>query len=517
VSLSIDEGYYHAPERLISDSHKGLSVQEAVLIRASMALGDLHETAELADHLLDLVLQAVPGAERAALVLHDRTGEERIRIRRPGNQGASAKEELSRTVVQRVLNDRVALVIEDLEPDDGLPKSLLSQDIKTFVGVPLLDLSSRAFGLLYLDSTSQPAEATRSQLEFLTAYAGLCASGLLNVMQFERLEAERQRLHNIEISSEIVGESDAMIEVKDLIERVAARDVTVLLLGESGTGKEVAAKAIHRGSDRSGQPFVAINCAALPESLLESELFGYEKGAFSGANRQKKGRIEAAENGTLFLDEIGEMSPGLQAKLLRVLEERTFERVGGNRTIPVDIRVLAATHRDLPAEIAAGTFREDLYYRLNVVSITMPPLRDRDADIMLLADHLRARLAARTGQTVAGFTNLARQALEAYRWPGNVRELSNAIERSLVLCDGDHIDVHDLPKELGEQPALSHPGGSYQEQLNETKKRLIIDAILASDGVYTEAAKRLDLHPNYLHRLIRNLELKEEIEKRIAL
>ena len=516
LELSIDEGFYHSPERFLERQAPSLATAvppEAVLLRVSQAIGTLKSTETLVERLLELALEAAPHAERAALLFYDRTGDEQIRVQRRGEPRPSGGEPLSRTVVDRVLGERVALVIEDVVSVDGdLPQSLLAHEVATLVGVPLLDLQDRAMGLLYLDATSQGHANERGQLEFLTAFAGLASAALSNLMQLERLNQERQRLQEQQLATTMIGESKAMKSIYSMLERVAASDTTVLLLGESGTGKEVAAQTLHRSSNRSDRPFVAINCAALPENLLESELFGHEKGAFTSADQRKIGRIEDANTGTLFLDEISEMSPALQAKFLRVLEERSFERVGGSRTIAVDVRVIAATNRDLKEAIEEGTFREDLYYRLNVVPITLPPLRERGGDVMLLADHYRDLFASQLGRTVNGFSKEARQRLEHWNWPGNVRELRNAIERAVVLCESDRIEVHDLPEEFGQTKASQRQRGSYQDVLLETKRQLIRDAVLETKGHYADAARALDLHPNYLHRLIRNLELKEEIE-----
>jgi transcriptional regulator with PAS, ATPase and Fis domain len=305
-----------------------------------------------------------------------------------------------------------------------------------------------------------------------------------------------------------------MARVTAMITRVAPADSTVLLLGESGTGKELAARAIHRASGRRDRPFVAINCATLTETLLESELFGHEKGAFTGAVARKTGKLEVADTGTLFLDEVGELPAPLQAKLLRVLQERELERVGGTRPIRVDLRVIAATNRDLEAAIRVGTFREDLFYRLNVISLHLPPLRDRTGDLPLLAAHFAAHHAARLKRPAPAFAPEARRLIERYRWPGNVRELSNAVERALVLGTGDVVHPEDLPETLLESPGAARdlPAGSYQEVLRETKKRLILDALRDAGGVVTEAAKTLDLHPNYLHRLIANLDLRPHLD-----
>jgi Nif-specific regulatory protein len=285
-----------------------------------------------------------------------------------------------------------------------------------------------------------------------------------------------------------------------------------LIRGESGTGKELVARAIHRNSKRAGRAFVAINCAALTETLLESELFGHERGAFTGAIAQKKGKIEIADGGTLFLDEIGELALQLQAKLLRILQQREFERVGGTRPIKVDIRLIAATNRDLDEAIKAGQFRVDLYYRLNVVSITLPTLRERREDIPLLASYFVQKYSAEANRPVAGISKEAHALLKKYDWPGNVRELENALERAVVLGSSDHIRPEDLPEALVETNPPSNTGIlGYHEAVNSVKRQVILRALEQADGSFTEAAKLLDLHPNYLHRLVRNMELRKNL------
>jgi Nif-specific regulatory protein len=312
----------------------------------------------------------------------------------------------------------------------------------------------------------------------------------------------------------MVGESVRMREVYQLIERVALTDSTVLILGESGTGKELAARAIHRNSPRRDQPFVGINCAALTETLLESELFGYERGAFTGAIAQKPGQLEMANGGTLFLDEVGELSPALQAKLLRVLQERDFMRVGGTRSIPLNIRVISATNKDLQKLVQEGTFRQDLYYRFNVVSLTMPPLRDHKEDLPLLAGYFAAKYAGRCKRRVQGISSEARALLMQYDWPGNIRELENAIERAVVLGSSELILAEDFPETLIEAVSPSSVReSSYHNAVRQLKKQLILKAVEESGGSFTEAAKLLDVHPNYLHRLIRNLDLRLALKK----
>jgi two-component system response regulator HydG len=304
--------------------------------------------------------------------------------------------------------------------------------------------------------------------------------------------------------AEIVGETPAMRAVFASIEKVAPTDASVYIHGESGTGKELVARAIHARSKRASGPFVKVNCGALTETLLESELFGHEKGAFTGAVKRKLGRFELADKGTIFLDEIGDVTPGLQLKLLRVLQERDFERVGGEETIKVDVRVLSATHRDIKAEVAAGRFREDLFYRLHVVPCFVPPLRERKEDIPRLCAHFIAKLAPRTNAGVRGLTEAALARLCTYNWPGNVRELENVIEQALVFAEGDAIEVGALPPVVrGGLPdnALALPGGemSLPDLLEDLERQLIQRAYDKSGGVKTETARLLGIKTSALY------------------
>ena len=310
------------------------------------------------------------------------------------------------------------------------------------------------------------------------------------------------------IEHDLVGESRPMQEIYRRIARAAPTESTVLIQGESGTGKELVARAIHANSTRARGPFVAINCAAVPEGLMESELFGHERGAFTGAVNQTRGRIELANSGTVFLDEIGELPQALQAKLLRVLQERQVERVGGARPIPIDIRVVAATNRDLDAAVKAGTFRSDLFYRLNVIAITVPPLRDRLDDAALLITYFVRKHARQCKRRIRGVTKEARARLIGYEWPGNVRELENAIERALVLGSGDWIGLEDLPEHLLEVTPQADAAEGYHAGVNEAKRRLIREAVDRAGGNYAQAARLLGLQPTYLHRLVRNLGLR---------
>jgi len=302
---------------------------------------------------------------------------------------------------------------------------------------------------------------------------------------------------------EILGASPAIEEVRAIVAKVSAARTTVLVTGESGTGKEVVARTIHERSDRRGEPFIAINCGAIPEGLIESELFGHEKGSFTGATGAKSGLFEVAGSGTLFLDEVGELPPQVQVKLLRVLQERKIRRVGGSQDMPVAARILAATNRDLAEEVRAGRFREDLFYRLNVIQIRMPPLRERREDVPAFLDHFLARFAAEQGRPVPRLSAEASRLLHAYDYPGNLRELANVVERAVTLADGDEIGAEVLPAAVrGARAApvaadglaeLPPEGIDLQAQLDGIERRLLEEALLRCGGVKTEAAKLLRL------------------------
>ncbi|ABC84004.1 sigma-54-dependent transcriptional regulator [Anaeromyxobacter dehalogenans] len=302
----------------------------------------------------------------------------------------------------------------------------------------------------------------------------------------------------------LVGSSEPMRRVHDQIRKVAPTDATVLVLGESGTGKELVARAIHEASLRREKPFVSISCAAIPEGLLESELFGHERGAFTGAIRRKLGRFELAHEGTLFLDEVGEIPPSVQVKLLRVLQERCFERVGGEETVEVDVRVISATNRDLTRMVAEGRFREDLYYRLNVVPIQLPPLRERPGDVDELARAFLERLAPRIGRPVTSFAPEALELLRRHPWPGNVRELENVVEQALVFADGAAVRPEDLPEGIRHAPApagLPVPSGdrSLTDILEDLEQQLILAAYEKAKGVKAETARLLGIKPSALY------------------
>jgi two-component system response regulator HydG len=333
-------------------------------------------------------------------------------------------------------------------------------------------------------------------------------------MEHTRLKEEnrllRQTLGRQFDSQNIIGKSPAMLKLLETIAQVAASEATVLISGDSGTGKELIAGAVHFNSLRKDGPFVKINCAAITETLLESELFGHEKGAFTGADRRKDGRFSQAHGGTLFLDEVGEMSLMMQVKLLRALQEREFNRVGGEDTIQVDVRVIAATNKDLLKQVHDGAFREDLYYRLNVVEIKVPPLPDRKEDIPLLAQHFLETFAAKNRKEIKGFTPAAMDNLVRYDWPGNVRELMNAIERAVVLARTEYLDIGDFPfmqnaisqddRDSADSVALSMKGDL---PLGEVEKAAILKTLEAAGGNKSEAARRLGITRKTLHKKLK--------------
>jgi transcriptional regulator with GAF, ATPase, and Fis domain len=480
------------------------------LLKISTTINSTRDLAKLQTELFKVMLDVIP-AERAAFLMVDR-GQEAFGSVCGWSKFSGRDDSLkvSQTVSNQVLREGVALLSNDLFEASGLAQkpSLVEARVCSVLCAPLTGFE-RPLGVIYLDTSNPESRFDEDHLQLVTAIAGISAAPFESATRLEWLESENRRLQEeSHVVHQMIGESVVMRAVYQFIGKVAVSDSTVLLRGESGTGKELAARAINQNSKRATKPFIAINGATLSETLLEGELFGHEKGAFTGAIAQKRGKLEIADGGTLFLDEVGEITAPIQAKLLRVIQEKEFERVGGTRSIKVDVRIVAATNKKLEEAVANGSFRQDLYYRLNVVSVTMPPLRNRREDIQLLASYFSAICSKRCRRRINGISPEARALLRSYDWPGNVRELENAIEHALVLGSTDLIVPDDLPEAIcdsGATDALA--AGSYREELNKAKQTIVVKAIEAADGHYAEAARRLGLHPNNLHRLIRNLNL----------
>ncbi|MGD8452918.1 MAG: sigma 54-interacting transcriptional regulator [Phycisphaerae bacterium] len=363
-------------------------------------------------------------------------------------------------------------------------------------------------GVVEVLNRRPPGKFAETDLDVLQVFANLAASSVANAQQHEGLQRAYCGLREISRHDEpIVGDSPALREVMGLVQRVAGTDATVLLLGETGTGKELTARAIHAQSPRQQRPFIAINCAALPETLLESELFGHEAGAFTGATGQKQGRFELANRGTLFLDEIGDLSLSTQIKLLRVLQEREFVRVGGVKTIACDVRIIAATNRDLRQAMEQGTFRNDLYYRLNVFPIHLPPLRERPEDVVALVKHFAASAAQEMSRPEPSVSAEAQALLGAYPWPGNIRELRNVMERAVLLCDTGTITPAQLPKELtgGEEPASADEPAS---SLEDYEKAMIVKALSEHDWNQSHTARALGVSRDNLRYRLRKYNIR---------
>ena len=481
--------------------------------RICEVINSIRDTRLLQHELLRLIFEVVP-AEDGAVLLVDSVDD--LRESGPGPSavctwnrrlGEDQSFEMEGELVRKALWERSAIVTEAVADKTGAANLLC---------VPLTAVE-RTIGAIYLTAPAG-TPFQEDAVHFLGAVSRIAAVTLENVLALDGLRLENRRLRaEVEPASTIVGESPQLTQVERFVAKVAHSETTVLIRGESGTGKEVVARAIHNSGPRCERPFVAINCAAIPETLLESELFGHERGAFTGAAAMRKGRLEAAEDGTVFLDEIGELAPAMQAKLLRVLQQREFERLGGNHAVPLRARVLAATNQDLEERIKTGEFRQDLYYRLNVVSVTVPPLREHREDIPLLALHFAAKFSARGGRAFKGISREARRLLLGYRWPGNVRELENAIEHAIVLGVTDEILPEDLPAAVlegkGEASGEETTGAKYHDVLNRTKRELIRTALKESRGSFPEAARLLGVHPKYLHRLVSNLNLRGKVQE----
>jgi len=496
--------YLHPEETLAGAADIHIAQGFAAVVRLATAIRSQENLSALQEQVLELIMEAIP-ADIGVIVLTANSDQIISMFGRRSNVSDSIT--ASRTVIDRVLKEKTALLNNGIIETIPGRQAAAPSGSKSVLCVPLLS-HDRAFGVIYLSKGQAGFKFGDSHLQLLAAFAAILTLPLESAVRLEWLERENRRLQSdIDEDHHLIGDSPVMKQIDRFIGRVAATDSTVLIRGESGTGKELVARALHRRSPRSKAPFVAINCAALRDELLESELFGHEKGSFTSAVTQKKGKFEIADGGTLFLDELGEMSPQLQVKLLRVLQEREMERVGGLRTIKVNVRVIAATDQDLEEAIRQGRFRPELYYRVNVVSIVVPPLRQRADDLVQLAHYFALRYAARYNSRVRGISLASEACLKRYDWPGNVRELQNAIERAVVLSDGDLIMPEDLPEAIIDAGPPSGLTQRFHNGVRDAKRRLIQKALEQAGGNHAEAAQLLAVNRTYLHRLIKNLGL----------
>lgn len=471
------------------------------LLEISQEINSIQEPETLLERILEIALQQL-SAERGFILLKEGAEQKLLpKVSRNIDPAKiSAVSEISATAVQKVLASQKPLLTFDAQSDESFDatQSVITHQIRSIACVPLL-LRGKLLGVIYIDSRQQTARFNQQSLDFLSAFANQAAIAIENARLMEALRSENELLkgefHRIYSFKEIIARSKAMEPVLELMGKVLNNTAVVLISGETGTGKELVARAIHHNGRRSKQPFVALNCGAIPENLLESELFGYKKGAFTGAAADKKGLIEIADGGTLFLDEIAELPLALQVKLLRFLQEREVLRLGGSQPTPVDVRIIAASNRNLTEEVEQGRFRKDLYYRLNVIEIRLPPLRERKKDIPLLAHHFLKKFARSLEKDITGFQPEALQKLLDYHWPGNVRELENALERAVVLASQNLISPEDIVLSQ-----VSAAAGIEAGMTLEQVSRVLLEKTLRScEGNKTRAAEAMGVSLRWVH------------------
>ncbi len=470
------------------------------LFEFSAKLMEKHDLDELLDALMDAVVN-ITSADKGFLVLMD--GDElQVKVARNLKREniADAVSQLSDSIVAKVVKTLKPVIISDAMNDEEFAgsKSIMKLKLTSVICVPLLD-RGKLTGLIYVGNDSVVDLFQPDTMQILTVFAAQASLIVANAMLLDQLRFDNreltQRLEQIRFG-EIVGTSAPMQEVFKKVEKVAGTDISVLITGETGTGKELIAREIHIRSPRAQAPFVTINCGAIPENLLESELFGHVKGAFTGAVANKQGKFQAAHGGTLFLDEIGEMPLNLQVKLLRAIQERIIIRVGDTRPEPVDIRIVAATNRNLEEEIQGGRFREDLYYRLNVVNIHLPPLRDRQEDVVVIARYLLGRYAKEYDSKVRGFSPNATVAIRKHHWPGNIRELENRIKKALVLAESTMIGPDDLGLNADVLPRIL----SLSDAKDKFQREYINEVLALNNGNRTKTARDLGVNPRTVFR-----------------
>ncbi len=484
----------------------------SALVEISQQINSIKAPDQLLDNILDIAVQQL-AAERGFILLKDENDGQTFSPRATRNIDSakvSDVKDISHSTVEKVLQTASPILTFDALSDERFDdaQSVLMHQIRSIACVPLL-LKGDLLGAIYIDSQGQKARFSRQSLDFLQAFANQAAVALENARLLAHLQQEnallKEEFHRIYAFEEIIGKSKAMEQVFALMGKVLNNDITVLLLGETGTGKELVARAIHHNGHRKQHSFVPVNCGAIPENLIESELFGHKKGAFTGAIADKKGLIAVADGGTLFLDEIGELPLSMQVKLLRFLQEKEFSPVGDVRIHQSDVRIIAATNRDLRESVQQGTFREDLYYRLNVITIDIPPLRQRMKDIPLLAKHFLEKYSRTTAKQVNAVNPDALKMMSEYSWPGNIRELENTIERAVVMAAGPAIMPDDLMLPGGKKPAEGVQAGMTLEELSS---RLLQKTLDAAGGNKTRAAEMMGVSLRWVHYKMKEWGLK---------
>ena len=464
------------------------------LFEISQALNTIYSVEPLLNRVMDLAIESL-NAERGFVILEDgSTDELRIVVaRNMERENVKDLSKISQSVVRSVLKERRPVLTHDAKVDSRFKgaESVRLHNIVSIMCVPLLE-RDRVFGAIYVDSTREKGVFSDEDLEFLTIFANQAGQAIERAKLHESVLDENVRLRR-EVRKmyghkAMIGNSPKMLQFFELLERVIDSDASVMLLGETGTGKELAARTIHYNGPRRENSFVPLYCGSLPETLLESELFGTKKGAYTGAIRDRQGLFEIADGGTLFLDEVCDVSPPIQAKVLRALQEGEFRRIGETRVRRADVRIISATNKDIRKEVREGRFREDLFYRLNVISITLPPLRERKEDIPLLADHFLKKYAAKARKPMNGYTDAAMDKLVAHEYPGNVRELENMIERAVLLATKDGITQDEITSEMG---TLRDEPTSMS--LADHEKVFILDVLEQMDGNRRKTAEALGI------------------------
>jgi transcriptional regulator with GAF, ATPase, and Fis domain len=496
--------------RLGSRDPASLAVQR--LAEFSMALAREPALDRALERLLDSIIEVVKADKGFVIVLHDGVPSVLAARNLHRENIANAVERLSDSIVSRVLKERVPVIVSDAlhDPQFNVSESVVNLKLSSVMCVPLI-IRGELTGAVYVGNDRVANLFTERELVLTTSFCSTAALLLEFARQLDELRADKAELIGRleeQAYGDIIGSCDAMRDIFRKIDKIATTDISVLVTGETGTGKELIAHEIHRRSPRKAGPFVAINCGAIPENLLESELFGHAKGAFTGAVSNKPGRFQTANGGTLFLDEIGEMPPALQVKLLRALQERTVTRVGENKAEPIDIRVVAATNKELEEEMKQGRFREDLFYRINVVHLHLPPLRERGEDAVMLAKWFLGRAIRELGSKVKGFSPQALVAVKRFRWPGNIRQLENRIKKAVVLAEKPLINPDDL--EL--RPEQLEPILPLAQARDEWQKRYINEILDRNGGNRTKTAKDLGVDPRTIFRHLERMEAERRGE-----